>query len=120
MPKYVLSSILARPDWNMSTVLTGNVLDEVSYLKEQFNGEISVPASTGIVRALMEHDLVDELRLTIFPVVLGAGARLFGETSGKHSLRLVDVRTPDGDTAVLTYERVTRAQVPRNAEEMDG
>ena len=97
------------PRWSNSTVLKGDLLDEVSKLKQAFNGEISVPASAGIVRALMEHDLVDELRLKIFPVVLGAGARLFGETSGKNPMRLVDVRTLDGDTAVLTYERVTGA-----------
>ena len=106
MPKYVVSSTLDDPDWNNSTVLTGDLLDEVSKLKAEFNGDIVVPASTGIVRALMEHDLVDELRLKIFPVVLGAGERLFGETDGKKAMRLVDVRTLDGDTTYLIYEGV--------------
>ena len=68
-----------------------------------------IPASFRIVRTLMEHDLVDELRLKVFPVVLGAGERLFGETSGKKSMRLVDARTIDGDTAYLIYERVQDA-----------
>jgi dihydrofolate reductase len=106
LPKYVASSTLEHPNWNNSTVLKGDVLDEVSMLKHTFNGEIVIPASVRIVRTLMEHDLVDELRLKVFPVVLGAGERLFGETSGKKAMRLVDVRTLDGVTAFLTYARV--------------
>ena len=105
-PKYVVSSTLEHPDWNNSTVLKGDVVDEVSRLKHELNGDIVVPASVMIVRTLMEHDLVDELRLKIFPVVLGAGERLFGETSDKKKMRLCDVRTLDGDTAYLTYERI--------------
>jgi len=107
--KYVMSSTLEHPDWNNSTVLVGDVLDEVSKLKHELNGEIVVPASFRIVRTLMEHDLVDELRLKVFPIVLGAGERLFGETSGKKAMRLVDVRTLDGDTTFLRYERVQDA-----------
>ena len=103
LPKYVVSSTLDRPVWTNSTVLTGNVVDEVSRLKREFHGEIVVPASVRIVRTLLEHDLVDELRLKVFPVVLGAGERLFGEASRKVAMRLVDVRTLDGDTAFLTY-----------------
>jgi dihydrofolate reductase len=109
LPKYVASSTLEHPSWNNSTVLKGDVLDEVSTLKHDFNGEIVIPASVRIVRKLMEHDLVDELRLKVFPLVLGAGERLFGETSGKKAMRLVNVRTLDGDTAFLTYERVQDA-----------
>ncbi|TMF41459.1 MAG: dihydrofolate reductase [Chloroflexi bacterium] len=109
LPKYVVSSTLEHPQWNNSTVLKGAVLDEVAKLKHEFNKEIVVPASFRIVRTLMEHDLVDELRLKIFPVVLGAGERLFGESRGKKAMRLVDVRTLDGDTAFLTYERVQDA-----------
>jgi dihydrofolate reductase len=105
MPKYVVSSTLEDPDWNNSTVVKGDVLDEVSKLKHEISGDIVVPASYRIVRTLLEHDLVDELRLKVFPVVLGAGDRLFGETTGKRAMRLVDVRTLDGDTALLTYER---------------
>jgi dihydrofolate reductase len=109
MPKYVVSSTLEDLAWSNSTLLNGDLLDEVSKLKHKFNGEIVVPASSRIVRTLLEHDLVDTLRLKIFPVVLGAGERLFGETSGKSALRLVDVRTLDGDTALLSYERVRGA-----------
>src|SRR4029453_17799503 len=83
LPKYVVSSTLDHPDWNNSSVLTGDVLNAVSKLKQDVDGEIVVPASFQLVRMLMEHDLVDEMRLKIFPVVLGAGERLFGETSDK-------------------------------------
>jgi dihydrofolate reductase len=106
MPKYVVSSTLEDPAWNNSTVLTGDVVNEVSKLKQELNGEINVPASFRLVGTLMEHDLVDELRLKIYPVVLGAGERLFGETSDKRPMRLVDTRTVDGDVAFLTYERI--------------
>jgi dihydrofolate reductase len=109
MPKYVVSSTLSQPDWNSSTVLTGDVLDEVSKLKHDLDGEIVVPASVRIVRTLLENDLVDELRLKIFPIVLGAGERLFGETSGTKAMRLVDIRQLDGDTSFLTYQRVQDA-----------
>ncbi len=106
MPKYVVSSTLEDPAWNNSTVLKADVVNEVSKLKQELNGEINVPASFRLVRTLMEHDLVDELRLKIYPVVLGAGERLFGDTSDKRPMRLVDTRTVDGDVAFLTYERV--------------
>jgi dihydrofolate reductase len=106
LPKYVVSSTLEDPAWNNSTVLTGDPVAEVSKLKKELNGEILVPASFQLLRALMEHDLVDKVRLKIFPVVLGAGERLFGETSDKKPLRLVDVRTLGDGVAVLTYEAV--------------
>jgi dihydrofolate reductase len=105
LPKYVVSSTLKDPDWNNSTVLKGDVVNEVSKLKQELNGEIVVLASFQLVRTLMEHDLVDDLRLKIYPVVLGAGERLFGETSDKKPMRLVDTQTLDGDIAFLTYER---------------
>jgi dihydrofolate reductase len=106
LPKYVVSSTLEDPAWNNSTVLKGDPLAEVSKLKKELNGEILVPASFKLLRALMEHDLVDKVRLKIFPVVLGAGERLFGETSDKKPLRLVDARTLGDGVAVLTYEAV--------------
>jgi dihydrofolate reductase len=106
MPKYVVSSTLENPDWNNSTVLKGDVIHEVSKLKQELDGEIVVPASFQLVRTLMEHDLVDELRLTIYPVVLGAGKRLFGETSDKKPMRLVDTQTLGDGVAFLTYELV--------------
>jgi dihydrofolate reductase len=109
LPKYVVSSTLQDPAWNNSTVLKGNVVDEVSKLKRELNGEIVVPASFQLLRTLMEHDLVDELRLKIFPVVLGAGERLFGETSDKKPMRLVDTQTLADGVAILTYEPVRHA-----------
>jgi dihydrofolate reductase len=105
LPKYVVSSTLVNPRWNNSTVLSGVLLDEVTALKQRFDGDIVVPASVRIVCTLLEHDLVDELRLKVFPVVLGAGERLFGESRGTRAMRLVDVRMLDGDTAFLTYVR---------------
>jgi dihydrofolate reductase len=83
LPKYVVSSTLEHPKWTNVTVLKDDVVDEVSKLKEGLDGEIVVYASYQLVRTLIEHDLVDELRLVVFPVVLGAGERLFGETSEK-------------------------------------
>jgi dihydrofolate reductase len=109
LPKYVVSSSLEHPAWNNSTVLKGDVLDEVSKLKQELSGEIVVPASFQLVHALMEHDLVDELRLKVFPVVLGAGERLFGVTSDSKPMRLLDTQTVEGDVAFLTYERVRDA-----------
>ena len=109
LPKYVVSSSLGHPAWNNSTVLKGDVLDEVSKLKRELAGDIVVYASYQLGRALMEHDLVDELRLKIFPVALGAGERLFGETSDKKPMRLVETQTVEGDVAFLTYERVRDA-----------
>ena len=105
MPKYVVSSTLRDPDWNNSTVLSGDVIHEVSTLKEELDGEIVVAGSIRLVRTLMENDLVDELRLMIYPVVLGAGERLFGETSDQRPVRLVENRTVD-DLAYLTYAYV--------------
>jgi dihydrofolate reductase len=110
MPKYVVSSTLKDPDWNNSTVLTGDVVQAVSKLKEELDGEIVVAGSIRLARTLMEHDLVDELRLMVYPVVLGAGERLFGETSDKMPMRLLDTRTVAGDLAYLTYEVVREAK----------
>jgi dihydrofolate reductase len=109
LPKYVVSSTLENFDWNNSTALRGDVLAEVSKLKHELGGEIIVPASFQLVRTLMEHDLVDELRLRVFPVVLGAGERLFGETSDKKPIRLVANQTVEGDVAFLTYEVIRAA-----------
>ena len=105
-PKYVVSSTLQDPAWNNTTVLQGNAVNEVSKLKQQLAGDIVVPASFQLVRTLIEHDLADELRLMIYPVVLGAGERLFGETSDKKPLRLISTRTVGNDLAYLTYQPV--------------
>jgi dihydrofolate reductase len=109
LPKYVVSSTLEDPKWTNTTVLKGEVLSEVSKLKQLTQGEIVVYASRPLVRTLMEHDLVDELRLTVFPVALGAGERLFGETSDKRPLRLIDTKTIGSGLAHLTYERAREA-----------
>ena len=109
LPKYVVSATLQEPSWTNATVLAGEVVSEVSKLKQQIHGEIVVYASRPLVRTLMEHDLVDELRLLVFPVVLGAGERLFGETSDKRPLRLIDTKTIGSGLAHLTYERAREA-----------
>jgi dihydrofolate reductase len=105
MPKYVMSSTLVRPAWNNSTVLAGDLVEEVTGLNAKIGGDIVVPASSRIVRTLLEHDFVDQLRLKVFPVVLGAGERLFSELTEMKHLRLVDTRTLDGDTTYLIYDR---------------
>ena len=109
LPKYVVSSTLVNPEWSNSTVLTGDVVDEVSKLKQELDGEIVVYASRQLVHTLMEHDLVDELRLMVYPFVLGAGERLFGETSDKKSIRPLYARTVGDSLVYLTYEVVRDA-----------
>ena len=109
LPKYVVSSTLEEPKWSNSTVLKGEVVDEVSKLKQELDGDIVVYASYQLGRTLIEHDLVDELRLVVYPVILGAGERLFGETSDKKPMRLVDTKTIGDGLAFLTYEMVREA-----------
>jgi dihydrofolate reductase len=109
LPKYVISSTLVEPRWNNSTVLKDDVVNEVSKLKQELDGEIVVYASRQLVHTLMEHDLVDELRLIVYPVVLGAGERLFGETSDKKSIRPLNTRTVGDSLLCLTYEIVRGA-----------
>jgi dihydrofolate reductase len=106
LPKYVVSSTLVDPRWSNSTILSGDVVDEVSKLREAVDGEIVVYASRQLVHLLMEHDLVDELRLTVHPFVLGAGERLFGETSNKKSVRPLSSRAVGDSLLHLTYEVV--------------
>ena len=106
MPKYVVSSTLTDPQWTNSTVIVGDVADEVTALKEKLDGEIVVHGSAQLAQALLEHDLVDELRLMVFPVVLGSGKRLFGAGS-KKPLRLADSKTVGDGIAVLTYKRAS-------------
>jgi dihydrofolate reductase len=109
LPKYVVSSTLQDPRWTNVTVLKGNVVDEVTKLKQELDGDIVVYASYQLGRTLIEHDLVDELRLFVFPVMLGAGERLFGETSDKKPIRLVDSRNVGDGLVFLTYEIVRDA-----------
>jgi len=109
LPKYVVSSTLEHPAWDNSTVLRGDVLTEVSNLKQQIDGDIVIAGSFQLVHTLMEHDLVDELRLKVFPVVLGAGERLFGQTSDKKPMSLTGTQTLEGGIAYLTYQPVRDA-----------
>jgi dihydrofolate reductase len=104
MPKYVVSSTLEEPEWNNTTVLKGDVAEEVAKLKQEQEGDIVVHGSPRLVQTLVELDLVDELRLMVFPVVLGTGKRLFGETSDKKPLQLVDSKMVGDGVAILTYE----------------
>jgi dihydrofolate reductase len=109
MPKYVVSSTLKDPEWTNSTVLDGDLADEVSKLRDEVDGDIVVHGSAQLVQGLVENGLVDELRLMVFPVVLGAGKRLFGETSDKQRLRLSDSKTVGDGVQILTYEPATTA-----------
>jgi dihydrofolate reductase len=103
LPKYVVASPGHTPQWSHGTVLAGDVVAEVARLRQEVAGDVVCYASAQLVRTLLEHDLVDELRLIVYPIVLGAGDRLFGETSDAKSLRLVDVRTVGTGLALLTY-----------------
>jgi len=102
--KYVVSSTLTHLTWNNAMLLKGDVASEVSKLKQKLNGEIVVPASFRLVHTLLEHDLVDELRLKVFPVMLGAGTRLVGETSNKHALRLVSSDVLEAGIVYVVYQ----------------
>jgi dihydrofolate reductase len=104
MPKYVVSSTLENPEWNNTTVLKGDPVEEVSKLRQRPGGDIVVHGSAQLVQTLLEHDLVDELRLMIYPVVLGTGKRLFGETSDKRRLRLTDSKTVGDGITTCIYE----------------
>jgi dihydrofolate reductase len=103
MPKYVVSATLKDPEWNNSTVIGGDVAEAVARLRQDVDGDVLVNGSVQLVQTLMEHDLVDEYRLMVFPTILGAGKRLFGETSHAAALRLVDAK-PAGETLILVYE----------------
>jgi dihydrofolate reductase len=105
MPKYVVSSTLEEPEWNNSTVLRGDLVEEISRLRESVDGNIVVHGSTQLVQALLDKDLVDELRLMVFPVVLGTGKRLFGNTSDKKRLRLTESKTVGDGVAILVYAK---------------
>jgi dihydrofolate reductase len=104
MPKYVVSSTLEKAEWNNTKVLKGDVANEVSKLRQGVDGDVVVHGSAQLVQTLVEHDLVDELRLMVFPVLLGTGKRLFGETSDKKRLRLRDSKTVGDGIAILVYQ----------------
>jgi dihydrofolate reductase len=105
MPKYVVSSTLSDPAWTNSTVLDGDVAEAVEQVRDRHEGDVVVHGSVQLVQDLLEHDLVDELRLMVFPVVLGSGKRLFGETSDKKPLKLADSKTVGEGVTILVYQR---------------
>lgn len=104
MPKFVVSSTLENPTWNNTTVLDGDLAEEVGRVKERFEGDVLVAGSAQLVQGLVATDLVDQLNLMVFPVVLGAGKRLFGDTDTMRSLQLVETKTA-GETVILVYRR---------------
>ena len=104
MPKYVVSSTLEDPEWNNSTVLKGDLAEEIAKLKQDHEGDIVVHGSARLAQTLLDHGLVDELRLMIYPVVLGSGKRLFGGTSDKKPLKLVDSKIVGDGVAILVYQ----------------
>jgi dihydrofolate reductase len=105
MPKYVVSSTLADPGWTNTTVVDGDVPEAVARVRDEVDGDVIVHGSAQLVHALLEHDLVDELRLMIFPVVLGSGKRVFGETSDMRTLRLADSKAVGDGVLLVVYQR---------------
>jgi dihydrofolate reductase len=105
MPKYVFSSTLETADWENTTILSGDFAEEIAKLKGEVDGVILVAGSATLVQGLVEHDLIDELRLMVFPLALGSGKRLFGETEDKKPMKLVDSKTVGDGVTILTYER---------------
>ena len=105
MPKYVVSSTLESPEWNNTTVLHGDLAEDVAKVRDAHDGNVVVHGSPQLVQGLLERDLVDELRLMVFPVVLGTGKRLFGETSDKKRLRLTSSQTVGDGVSILVFER---------------
>jgi len=106
MPKYVVSSTLENPEWNNTTVLLGDVVEEVTKLKQRYDGDVVVHGSPQLAQTLIEHDLVDALHLQVYPVIVGAGKRLFAETSGTKRLRLAEAKTVGDGVHILIYEKV--------------
>ena len=107
LPKYVVSSTLKKGDWGNTTVLNGDMVEQVTNLKKIVDGNIVVHGSAKLVQGLLENNLLDELRLMIFPVILGSGKRLFGDTTDKKRLQLMDSKKVGDGVAILTYERAT-------------
>jgi dihydrofolate reductase len=103
MPKYVVSRTLTDPEWTNTTVLDGDLTESAAMLKERHDGDIVVHGSVSVAQALIENNLVDELRLMVFPVILGQGKRLFGETSDKKALRLAESTTVGDSVTILIY-----------------
>lgn len=110
LPKYVVSTTLESGDWHNTTIVSGDVIAEVKRLKDQPGAELQVHGSGTLVRTLLEHDLVDELRLLVFPVIVGQGRRLFPEAGIATGLRLVETRTTDNGVAIHIYQPIGRPE----------
>ncbi len=106
MPKYVISATLEDPEWNNTTVLRGDVVEEVTKLKEKYQGDVLVYGSPQLVQTLIEHDLVDAIHLQVYPIIVGAGKRLFADTSATKHLGLAEGKTVGDGVQILTYEKV--------------
>jgi len=104
MPKYVISSTLKKADWNNSTILSGDATEEITKLKKKLKGNIVVHGSAQLVQALVANDLIDELRLMVFPVILGSGKKLFGGMDEKKSMKLISSQTVGDGVGILIYE----------------
>ena len=109
MPKYVVSSTLGTPEWSNTTVLRGDLAEDVGRLRERPGGPIVVHGSPTLVQGLLEHDLLDELRLMVYPVALGKGKRLFGSTTTKKPLRLRSSKLVGDGVQILVYDVVHSA-----------
>ena len=107
MPKYLVSNTIERPEWQNTTVLSGNSVAAIANLRKEVDGVILVAGSATLVRTLIEHDLVDELRLMVFPVLLGKGKRLFPEGEAKKPLKLTEAKTVGDGVSLLRYEPPT-------------
>jgi dihydrofolate reductase len=106
MPKFVVSTTLRDPDWNNTTVMgSGDATAQVRQLKEEFDGELQVPGSHRLVQELIESDLVDQINLMVFPVILGTGRKVFEETPERRNLRLEQAKVVGAGVVVLIYER---------------
>jgi dihydrofolate reductase len=105
MPKYVVSSTLQNPEWNNTTVLCGGIVEEVTKLKQQYKRDIVVHGSPRLAQTLIEHDLVDQINLLVYPVIVGAGKRLFGDTSATKHLQLAEAKTFGDGVQLLVYRR---------------
>jgi dihydrofolate reductase len=105
MPKYVVSSTLKDPEWTNTTVLEGELAEEVAKVRDSHDGDVTVHGSVQLAQALIDKDLVDALHLMVFPVILGAGKQLFGETGDKKTLKLTESKTVGDGVSILVYGR---------------
>ena len=109
MRKYVVSTTMKSADWNNSTLISGNIIEEITKLKQQPGGDIAISGSIRLAQSLMEHDLIDEYSLIVYPVVLGSGKRLFKDGTPMTSLKLVETRPTSSGVVLLHYQRADKS-----------